>query len=469
MTTDRPIYFNSLELENVRCFGSSQRLDLTDENGNPAQWTLILGDNGVGKTTLLQCLAWMRPVPRVDEKNHEEHENDDQVRKASNVPRIQPALNDEENELWHSLIRVGDNVDATLEAKLTVGRRFGGAGGGEIASVSTHVEMGRKDGELHYHENPEPDAKVPLHGFRPDFAMFAYGAMRRPGTVKVDGEDLSDPLASLFQGSTELYDTADVLLKLDHGASRGKEQDAKHLRDVKRLLAAVLPNEAGEGKFRIEPPRIFGSKRKSSGVTFETPYGEVPLSKLSLGYQTTLTWITDLALRLYHRYPESADPLHAPGIVLIDNIDLHLHPHWQRRVMRDITRLFPALQFIATAHSPLIVQAAENAKLAVLRESDGEVVIDDEHERVNTWRVDQILSSDLFGVPTRSQYIEDLREERNSLADLANRSPSQESRLRDLREELDRLPAVEDAEDRAALDLIRKVANDLKERRTGRS
>ena len=55
-----PIYFKSLELENVRCFAQRQRLDLTDEHGKPVQWILILGDNGVGKTTLLQCLAWMR-------------------------------------------------------------------------------------------------------------------------------------------------------------------------------------------------------------------------------------------------------------------------------------------------------------------------------------------------------------------------------------------------------------------------
>ena len=51
------IYFSSLELENVRCFGERQVLELTDERGRPARWTLILGENGVGKTTLLECLA----------------------------------------------------------------------------------------------------------------------------------------------------------------------------------------------------------------------------------------------------------------------------------------------------------------------------------------------------------------------------------------------------------------------------
>ena len=52
-----PAYFLSLSLENVRCFGPEQTLDLTNEEGNPAQWTVLLGDNGTGKTTLLQAIA----------------------------------------------------------------------------------------------------------------------------------------------------------------------------------------------------------------------------------------------------------------------------------------------------------------------------------------------------------------------------------------------------------------------------
>jgi ABC-type polar amino acid transport system ATPase subunit len=52
-------YFLSLEVENFLCFKDKQVLDLSDKNGNPAQWTVILGDNGVGKTTLLRCLGCM--------------------------------------------------------------------------------------------------------------------------------------------------------------------------------------------------------------------------------------------------------------------------------------------------------------------------------------------------------------------------------------------------------------------------
>lgn len=454
MTTEVPIYFRSLELENVRCFGRRQRLDLSDKDGNPARWVLVLGDNGVGKTTLLQCLAWMRPVPHLDKE-------------TGQFDGFEPELDSEENEVWNSLIRMGDDVHVMLRAKLSAGRKLGKDNRNEFVDLRTYVEMRGRNGLLQDRTTAGPDPFQFSHILYIGPAIFAYGATRRPGTLKRDGEELSDALASLFRESAELYDAEDILLKLDHRAKGGTKQDARRLQEVKQLLAAVLPDIEDDGKIHIRPPQVFGSRQEPSGVRFDTPYGMVPLSGLSLGYQTTLTWIVDLALRLYERYPESSDPLAEPGIVLIDNIDLHLHPRWQRRMMADIAGLFPAVQFIATAHSPLIVQAADNAKLVVLRELDGEVLIDDDHELVDTWRVDQILSSDLFGVPTRSQHIEDLRKERNALLDRPDRSESDEERLRSLREELDGLPTAEDAEDRAAMKLIREIASDLRKSRSG--
>ena len=453
MAADTPIYFRSLELKNVRCFARRQRLKFTDNDGKPVQWILILGDNGVGKTTLLQCLAWMRPVPHVNKETEK-------------IDGIEPALNSEENEVWDSLIRMGGKVDVILRATLSAGQKLGAKSGDKAENIETHVEMQGNNGLLQARKIAGPDGIQSLYS---DPAIFAYGASRRPGTVKRDEKELSDPLASLYQESTELYDAEDILLKLDHSAKSGEKRDVEILQRVKQVLAAVLPDIENEKEIHIRAPKVFGRRSESGGVQLETPYGPVPLSGLSLGYQTTLTWIVDLALRLYERYPESSNPLAEPGIVLIDNIDLHLHPRWQRRMMADITARFPAIQFVATAHSPLIVQAAENAKLVVLREQEGQVLIDDDHELVNTWRVDQILASDLFGISTRSKHIEELRKERNALLDMPNRSQSDEDRLRSMREELDNLPTAEDSEDRAAMDLIREIANDLRESRSNGS
>src|SRR5580658_1996785 len=57
------VYFLSLTIENVRCFGPKQTLDLSDGHGKPARWTILLGNNGTGKTTVLQALAGLELVP----------------------------------------------------------------------------------------------------------------------------------------------------------------------------------------------------------------------------------------------------------------------------------------------------------------------------------------------------------------------------------------------------------------------
>src|SRR5438876_7141657 len=101
------IYFTSLELQNVRCFGKTQKFDLTGGDGKPAQWTLLLGDNGAGKTTILQCLSWMRPVfegNRTQEGpagSDYDSEGPLPLRKG----RLGPALPGEENEVLEGLLR----------------------------------------------------------------------------------------------------------------------------------------------------------------------------------------------------------------------------------------------------------------------------------------------------------------------------------------------------------------------------
>jgi hypothetical protein len=284
------------------------------------------------------------------------------------------------------------------------------------------------------------------------------------GLTKLEQGNFSDPLASLFSTATELYDAEGILLDLDYlAAKRGGRSYNQRLQKVKELLAAILPDVKDARGIQILGPKVLGKPEEPSGVRFKTPYGIVPLSGLSLGYQTTLAWTIDLATRLYERYPNSRNPLAEPAIVLVDEIDLHLHPRWQRQIMKYLTEHFPNTQFIATAHSPLMVQAATDANLAVLHEKDGQVVIENQPRFVKSWRVDQILTSELFGVTSaRSPDIERLIIERNTLLNKLKRNQADEARLRELELALDNLPTAERHEDQEAMDLIRQAADLLK-------
>jgi len=454
MAATLPIYFRSLQLENVRCFGDSQTLELTDNKGYPAQWTLLLGDNGVGKTTLLQCLAWMRPIPALTVKESEGHPD-----------TIEPALNHEENEVLNSLLRTGSQVQLGLQATLSTNQELG-LPKRNIRMVETAVQMIGQNSQLQSRELIParlPSGLQNLHTIEPP--IFAYGAARRMGSANLDKSEFADPLASLFSDTTELYDAEEILLDLDYlAAKRRGSRHKRRLQQVKELLASILPDVPHAESIQILGPKVPGLPDEPSGVRFKTPYGEVPLSGLSLGYQTTLAWTTDLVFRLYERYPDSPNPLAEPAIVLVDEIDLHLHPHWQRRIIADLTQHFPKTQFIATSHSPLVAQSAANANLVVLQRQGDQVVIENRPQIVEDWRVDQILTSALFDIKSaRSPRIERLIEERHALLDKLRRSPQEEDRLRELEEELDDLPTAERQEDQEAMDLIRQAAALLKE------
>ena len=107
-----------------------------------------------------------------------------------------------------------------------------------------------------------------------------------------------------------------------------------------------------------------------------------------------------------------------------------------------LTQHFTKTQFIATTHSPLMAQATPDTNLVVLRREDDDdhVVIDSSPRFVEGWRLDQILTSELFGLESaRSPHFEDLIKRRNKLLDNLNRTSTEEDRLKEIEEDLDKL------------------------------
>lgn len=102
----------------------------------------------------------------------------------------------------------------------------------------------------------------------------------------------------------------------------------------------------------------------------------LPLDALSDGYRNFLSLVADIAYRCAALNPHlgANAPRETSGLVLIDEIDLHLHPRWQRRVISDLQATFPSLQFIATTHSPFIIQALDRQPgVRLINLDDGEV------------------------------------------------------------------------------------------------
>jgi predicted ATP-binding protein involved in virulence len=182
-----------------------------------------------------------------------------------------------------------------------------------------------------------------------------------------------------------------------------------------------------------------------------------------------IAWVVDLARRLFKRYPNSEDPLAEPAVCLVDEIDLHLHPKWQRRIIDFLSDRFPNTQFIVTAHSPLVVQAAQDANIALLRrvavdDGDDYVEIENDPARIRNWRIDQILTSDLFGLESaRPPQADRLMQEREEILSKEKLTEEDEQRLEEIEEEMGDLPTGETPDDIEAMNLIRQAARELKD------
>jgi predicted ATP-binding protein involved in virulence len=130
-------------------------------------------------------------------------------------------------------------------------------------------------------------------------------------------------------------------------------------RAVEAISTAVTTFLGGFTNLRIQenPLRLMVDK---NGVPLD-------LTQLSDGERSFLALICDLGRRLSLANPELENPLHGAGVVIIDELELHLHPNWQREVVDNLRSTFPNIQFIATTHSPFVVQSLRSgAELIML-------------------------------------------------------------------------------------------------------
>ena len=145
------------------------------------------------------------------------------------------------------------------------------------------------------------------------------------------------------------------------------------------------------GQFPIE---FLGTDEDEHGFypRFRTIDGPLPLNTLSQGTQSIIQWLAYLIIGYaeYYGYPE--DLTEHSGVLIIDEIDAHLHPSWQRRIIPTLTRHFPNLQIFCSTHSPLMIAGLEAGQLQLLRrDASGRVTVSRNKEGTVGWTADEIL------------------------------------------------------------------------------
>jgi hypothetical protein len=223
-----------------------------------------------------------------------------------------------------------------------------------------------------------------------------YGALRgladNPSILlPEEPKEVLDRVASLFRSSAPLMDP-DVLCRLLTGDlsnfrnAPAKELDEKVRQNMATHLRTLLP-DFGE----------ISSHQPSSVPLGGVP---VPVRDLSDGYGSLLALIGHYFRHALAARNWKADPAQVSGIALVDEIDLHLHPAWQRRIVPDLRRVFPMLQIIGTSHSAIVAGSVATDSIVVLRREGERLRVIADIPSVEGWRADQILTSLLFDLPT---------------------------------------------------------------------
>lgn len=424
-------YFLDFSLENLRCYGKKQTIKLSNDKGKPYHWTIILGDNGVGKTSLLKGIVSLAPSPKL-------------IYGDKQKIKLYPGLLDWK-EQWDTR-RFDGKQPSHLEANTIAAYGFNKL----IKNSELHfrIEQGHESiRDLYYEEGTYEQIG--------DFLCFAYGASRKMGHSSLTNEKFSTASISLFDDEAPLINVEEFFMQADYEAKTSRSGEARKQREkVKALLIDILPE--------VTDLRISKTGRMGRHVEVKTPYGWVRINEMSLGYKSLIAWVVDFASRMYHYHRTKANPFNEPAVVLIDEIDLHLHPKWQRKILSYLSKKFPNTQFIATAHSPLIVQAALEANLILLKRKGSQVVVENHPDTINNWRIDQILTSDLFGLSSsRSEKTEKILTQRRNLLLKPKLNKADKTKLENLEKKMDYVPVAETPEYIQAMQIIQKASEKI--------
>lgn len=388
------MFLRKLELEDVRGFRRAS-LSFVNSQGEIRPWTLLLGANGVGKSTLLRAIALVTT-------------GSDAMTDVIGRP--------------HEWVRNGAKR-AVIRAELQVGGR---------PNAEIELEIHRDDTirtllDRNERSFMEIDQLLATEGL----PTVGYGVSRRASTEALRArartgivQPRASAVATLFSPFEELVSIQSWAMDLDYRKGEGALQLMRHA-----LQSILMPG--------VEFVDIDKDQRE---LVFRTEDGDLPFSQLSDGFQSVVAWVGDLLFRLTDTFGILDDPLAAAGLLLLDEIELHLHPRWQRRLAPYLRQLLPNFQIVATTHSPLTAQQVDEGELfAIERGPRGPTIVPFAGEPRKLF-IHQLLADPIFGIPMSSKFVEDARDRLRELLDKRKRTAAEQQELVALQAELDSVP-----------------------------
>jgi predicted ATP-binding protein involved in virulence len=350
-----------LKLKNYR---SIKNLELNLVSTQP--FAVLVGINGAGKSSILDCINGLVKSYELIITN----------RHLSSIFQDRD-IRIGEGSTCSSMLAVFDDTEANWE-----------------------IEKIRKE-EFSISKSTDPIKSITnsLHQYKLDsFVSVYYTADRR--VIQIQHEsNIFPPVSFHHNAIINFQEFSSWFQQLENLENETRLSSNIDYRDIKLESARqAVYSMLGEGFSHLL------MKRAISQVTIQKNSQEIELSWLSDGEKSLSALASDLARRLATTYPDSVNPLHEAGLVLIDEIELHLHPEWQRIIIQRLTQTFPGCQFIVTTHSPQVLSNVQPECIHILAIEDDNVVV--KRPERSYGRDSNRILEDIMGVSKRPPEIE---------------------------------------------------------------
>jgi predicted ATPase len=353
-----PLVVEGIEIRNFKNI-EHLKLDLSEPSSLEGEWTCIAGVNGAGKSSILQALCMLLLGER-------------QVAELGS------------ERIKRTLRRVGtDRLDAELTAFVRAGR--------DRLRLFLPLSKDGVDRRKLYADKGYSEM-LGVWDRLGSQVLVSYGASRNLSDHK---DTRYASLGAQVRRQMTLFDSLTQIASIDVLLDGGPPS-VPILRTLRRLLEAVLTEELAASN---------GADR----LIFSQCGAEVEAIDLPDGFRSTVAWLADLCATWHETAPpeetQDSDPSKIRGIVLLDEIDLHLHPSLQRALVPRLRKALPNVQFIVTTHSPLVLSSFDRTELVVLdRHAEGGVRELD--RQIFAFSTDQVYEW-LMGTPPQSTVIEE--------------------------------------------------------------
>ena len=432
-----------LKLRNIRIIGEGFPVIEFSQNHNA---TIFLGNNGCGKTTMLDSIAllispFLAQFPAIPDKMISETD-------------------------------VHIDQEGRLSDYLEISGSFSIGDGSTISESRTRKGFGKApESDLKEMKQVAIDLKNRITSDNPvELPVFAYYGTGR-GRINAPERKRN------FQKSFERWDcynnaltpSTDFksffawfdLMEDEERRQREKLRDFDYklpaLEAVRKALNIFVGKKYHSPRIELHPLRFVMTEE--SGICQDRT---LRIEQMSDGYKIIIAMVADIASRMAEANPTMTDPLQTSGIILIDEIDLHLHPRWQRIVIDQLLSTFPNIQFLLTTHSPIIITGASSKAQIIHIDNAGQYDDLRVSQDLTTMDIGQILLSDLFGLESLRSPIWDTKiKRRDELLGKSQLSQAEQQELDYLNRDLSVLRGGDTPNEITAGRLLAEIATNM--------